>query len=120
MTSSVIPTRIVVADDRTSAAISIGKDTVIGNAAGISELIAQLGRARSDLLPAVDNHVPHDRAFVQVNHPAVEIVGHPDGVRLALRTPQFGWIGFHLTPVQALEIARHLVAMFDSAPGADR
>ena len=54
---------------------------------------------------------------MQITGPVIEIVEADDRsvVRIAFRTPGYGWIGFHFRHAQVAEVGRHLVTTFGTS-----
>ena len=109
---------VSVADDRRHATLRIGAETIVADARSLQNVIERLGAARSEMLPQVENHSPHDGQFLQIGGPVLEVVDAHDGsvVRIAFRTPQYGWIGFQFQPAQAAEVGRYLVSYENREP----
>ena len=107
-------------EDRTRATIKIGGETVVVDAASLQNFIGHLGQLREGMRPEVPSVSPQDRRFLQIGGPVVEIDPSDDGsiVRLALRTPTYGWIGFQFLPEQAAEVGRHLVGTYGGREAA--
>jgi len=107
-------------DDQHEVTVQVGGETFVADAATLQNVVAQLGAVRAQLAPAVDFHSPDDRQFLQIGGPVLEIVESDDKqvVRIAFRTPQYGWIGFQFSPGQAVEVGRYLVANFASDPAS--
>ena len=119
-------TTIELAEDRLSAKLTLGRESFAVDAPGLENFIGHLGHLRSEMQPAVGPRSPDGGQFLHVAASNIEIVESNDAaaVRIALRTPTYGWIGFQFTPAQAAEIGRHLVATYgprvaaNGAPGA--
>jgi len=113
-------TTLTLTNSRTVATLKIGQETVVGDADSLLNFISHLGVLRQQMEPQVPRHSPEDRQFLQLSQPAVEIVDSDDGsvVRIALRTPTYGWIGFQFLPHQAADLGRHLVAKLGGVAAA--
>ena len=107
-------------DDQREVTVQVGAETFVADAPTLQNVIGQLGAVRAQLDPAVEFHSPGDRQFLQIGGPVLEIVESDDKavVRIAFRTPQYGWIGFQFSPAQAVEVGRYIVANFDSDPAS--
>ena len=118
MTDRTFPeTTFTLDDDRMHATIRIGAETIVVDAMSIGNFIGHLGQLREAMLPAVPDHTPADRLFLQVAVPVLEIVESDDRsrVRLSFRTPTYGWIGFQFDREHAVKVGRHLVDTFGAA-----
>lgn len=118
MTSTALPeTKATLSDDRTEVTLAIGSETLHLDANSLQNLIGHLGLVREQMEPAVPRTSPEDRQFMQVASPTVEIVPSDDAtvVRIALRTPGYGWVGYQFRRQDAAEVGRHLVEKY----GAD-
>jgi len=113
-------TTLTLTNSRTVATLKIGQETVVGDADSLLNFISHLGVLRQQMEPQVPRRSPEDRQFLQLSQPAVEIVDSDDGsvVRIALRTPTYGWIGFQFLPHQAADLGRHLVAKLGGVAAA--
>ncbi len=113
-------TTLTLNDSRTLATLKIAQETVVADADSLLSFISHLGLLRQQMEPQVPRHSPDDRQFLQLSEPAVEIVDSDDGsvVRIALRTPTYGWIGFQFLPHQAADLGRHLVTKFGGETAA--
>ena len=113
-------TTLTLNDSRSLATLKIGQETVVADADSLSNFISHLGLLRQQMQPEVPRHSPEDRKFLQLSQPAVEIVDSDDGsvVRIALRTPTYGWIGFQFLPHQAVDLGRHLLTKFGGETAA--
>jgi len=113
-------TTLTLNDGRTLATLKIGQETVVADADSLLNFISHLGLLRQQMQPEIPRHSPEDRQFLQLSQPAVEIVESDDGsvVRIALRTPTYGWIGFQFLPQQAVDLGRHLVTKFGAETAA--
>ncbi|MGI8894921.1 MAG: hypothetical protein ACR2HE_04590 [Casimicrobiaceae bacterium] len=113
-------TTLTLNDSRTVATLKIGQETVVGDADSLLNFISHLGVLRQQMEPQVPRRSPEARQFLQLSQPAVEIVDSDDGsvVRIALRTPTYGWIGFQFLPHQAAGLGRHLVAKLGGVAAA--
>jgi hypothetical protein len=109
-------TTITLHDDRLHATVEIGNETLVVDADSLTNFIGHLGQLREAMLPEVPKHSPQDRQFLQVGPPVLEVVESDDRtrVRIAFRTPTYGWIGFQFLREHALEVGRHLVATYGS------
>jgi len=107
-------TTLMLDESRTLATLQVGQETIVADAECLLNFINHLGLLRQQMEPQVPRQSPEDRQFLQLAAPVVEIVDSDDGsvVRLALRTPTYGWIGFQFSPHQAAELGRHLVVKF--------
>jgi len=110
-------TTITLADDRTHATIQLGAETMVVDADSLVNFIGHLGQLREAMLPEVEPHSPENRQFLQVAVPVLEVVESDDRsrVRLAFRTPNYGWIGFQFQREHAVKVGRHLVDTFGAA-----
>ena len=120
MTDTHFPeTTITMHDDRTHATIVIGAESIVVDAASLSNFIGHLGQLREAMLPEVGSHSPEDRQFLQVSVPVLEIVESDDHtrIRMAFRTPTYGWIGFQFLRDHALKIGHHLVDTYGPPAG---
>ena len=107
-------TTIELSEDRRSAKLSLGGETFEVDAQSLENFIGHLGHVRGEMQPVVGPRSPDGGQFLQIGASNVEIVDSNDGaiVRIALRTPTYGWIGFQFSPAQAVDIGRHLVTTY--------
>jgi hypothetical protein len=112
------PTTLAVSEDRNSASVQIGGETLVLGAAALENLIGHLGALRAQLQPPVAPEPPQDGTFLQINAPVVEVTRTPDGdsVGLLVRTPTYGWIGCAFRVADARKIGEYLIAL--PQPGA--
>ncbi len=107
------PTTLSVSDDRNSAGVQIGSETLVLDAAALENLIGHLGALRVQRQPPVAPEPPQDGTFLQINAPVVEVMRTPDGesVGLLVRTPTYGWIGCAFRIADACKIGKYLIAL---------
>jgi hypothetical protein len=107
------PTTLAVSEDRTSASVQIGSQTLLLDATALENLIGHLGALRAQLQPPVAPDPPQDGAFLQINAPVIEVTRAPDGesAGLLVRTPTYGWIGCAFRLADARKIGEHLAAL---------
>ena len=98
-------TTIELAEDRLSAKLTLDRESFEVDAPGLENFLGHLGHLRAEMQPAVGPRSPDGGQFLHVVASNIEIVESNDGaaVRIALRTPTYGWIGFQFTPAQAVE-----------------
>jgi hypothetical protein len=113
MPRNVIPaTHFEVNPEKTHATLKIGAETLVVDAESLQNFIAHLGALRQQLDPAVPKEFPANGQFLQVFNTILEVRFPEDRktAALILRTPNYGWIGFHLHPLDATGAARYLLA----------
>jgi hypothetical protein len=104
------PTTFAVSEDRNSASVQIGGETLVLDAGALEGLIGHLGALRVQLQPPVAPEAPRNGAFLQIDAPIVEVTRTPDGasVGLLVRTPTYGWIGCAFRTADARKIGEYL------------
>ena len=65
---------VAIADDRRHATLRIGAEPIVADARSLQNVIEQLGAARGEMLPPVDNNSPGAGQFLQIGGPVLEIV----------------------------------------------
>lgn len=119
MTENVIPqTHFEINPEKTHATLTIGAETVVLDAQSLENFVVHLGVLRAQLVPAVAQEFPANGQFLQLMNPILEVRFPDDGktAALILRTPNYGWIGYHLHPVNATGAARLLLSVLDPPP----
>ncbi len=105
---------------RDAVTLSIGAVRMTLDASQLANLLKFLGAMRAAMSPAVDPELPGD-AFLQVEAPRVIVLPGPEQRHAAViaRTPQYGWIAFHLDREQADGIGRHLTRLASDLPSTN-
>lgn len=110
--NAIPPTEFEVNAEKSHATLKIGAETLVVDAESLQNFIVHLGVMRAQLEPEVPRNFPANGQFLQVMSPILEVRFPEDRktAALILRTPNYGWIGFHLHPLDATGAARYLLA----------
>lgn len=97
------------AESRDRLTLKFGADRMELGVREVQNLIQFLGAIRAAMTPPVEADMPTE-AFLSVETPPIVVRPTAD-MRFAgviARTPQYGWIAFHLDRTQADGLGRHL------------
>lgn len=103
------------ADSRDRLTLTFGEKRMELGVREVQNLIQFLGAIRAAMTPPVEAGMPTE-AFLSVETPPIVVRPTADmrHAGLIARTPQYGWIAFHLDKAQADGLGRHLAELATS------